>query len=377
MAPKPVILLAKEKDYFDARGAEEAYRRLQRLYGLLGKQDQVAMFTGPTTHGISQENREALYRWFNGVTQVSDAQSEPEITIEKDETLWCTPRGQVAGMPSRTVFDFTSARSRQLTKTRALVQGPKLLSAVRDVLKLKTGKQSAVDYRILRDWPAKGYPTRYGITYAVETEPDIFAIVYMLTKERWYSRPPKAGQRATLYISHRSSDLELQEEPLIRDVLQAEPDRRFFTCDVRGIGESQPDTCGTNSFDRPYGCDYFYAIHSLMLDRPYVGQKTTDVLEVIRWLAAHGYTDIHIVAKGWGTLPATFAALLSDRITKVTLKHALTSYADIAEQEHYHWPLATLLPGVLTHFDLPDCYRALKLKNLRQIEPWNAAADHT
>ncbi|MFP6762030.1 MAG: acetylxylan esterase, partial [Planctomycetaceae bacterium] len=36
MAPRPAILLAKERDYFDARGAEEACARLKKLYGLLG-----------------------------------------------------------------------------------------------------------------------------------------------------------------------------------------------------------------------------------------------------------------------------------------------------------------------------------------------------
>jgi hypothetical protein len=31
----------------------------------------------------------------------------------------------------------------------------------------------------------------------------------------------------------------------------------------------------------PYGSDYFYAIHALMLDSPDVGQKTYDVLCVL------------------------------------------------------------------------------------------------
>ena len=48
---------------------------------------------------------------------------------------------------------------------------------------------------------------------------------------------------------------------------------------------------------------------------------------------------------------------------------------DIAETENYRWPLSTLLPGVLPEFDLPDCYRALEAKNLRQLEPWGARAD--
>ena len=32
-----------------------------------------------------------MYRFFNKITGVSDAQAEPALTIEKDETLWCYP----------------------------------------------------------------------------------------------------------------------------------------------------------------------------------------------------------------------------------------------------------------------------------------------
>ena len=53
-APDPVILLGKEKDYFDARGVEESYRRLKRLYALLGAEDKIATFSGPTYHGYTK-----------------------------------------------------------------------------------------------------------------------------------------------------------------------------------------------------------------------------------------------------------------------------------------------------------------------------------
>jgi len=58
---------------------------------------------------------------------------------------------------------------------------------------------------------------------------------------------------------------------------------------------------------------------------------------------------------------------------QVTLKNALTSYAEVAESEAYGWPLSAFVLGVLARFDLPDCYRALAAKRLRQVEPWNAA----
>jgi dienelactone hydrolase len=374
LAPKPIVILAKERDYFDARGSEEAYARLKRLYQLLGAEENIALHIGPTTHGYTQENREAMYRWFNRVTRISEATSEPPLEIEKDDVLQCTPRGQVAEMGARTVLQFTRDKSQQLASTRGAIAGPALLQAVAAVLNLPR-REGTPEYRILRPLRPRGYPLPHAITYAVETEPGIQTLVYRLSKEAWHSRPPREGQRAILYVSHLSSDAELREEPLIREILAAEPDSSVYTCDVRGIGESRPETCGLNTFHEPYGSDFFYAIHSLMLDRPYVGQKTHDVLCVLDWLAAIGHLDVHVVGKGWGALAATFAAVLGETVKQVTLKNALTSYREVAESEEYAWPLATLLPNVLARFDLPDCYRALEAKGLRQIEPWGAKAD--
>jgi hypothetical protein len=90
MAPKPVIILAKERDYFDVRGAEVAYQRLKRLYGLLGIEENVKLHIGPTGHGYTIENREAIYKWFNRITGVSEAKVEPKLTLEKEEDLYAT-----------------------------------------------------------------------------------------------------------------------------------------------------------------------------------------------------------------------------------------------------------------------------------------------
>ena len=111
-----------------------------------------------------------------------------------------------------------------------------------------------------------------------------------------------------------------------------------------------------------------------MLNRPYAGQKTFDVLRVLDWLASFGHKDVHVVAKGWGAIPATFAALLHDRVTRVTLKNALTSFSAAAESEVYAWPLSCFVPDALRDFDLPECSKALVAKKLKQIAPWSASA---
>jgi pimeloyl-ACP methyl ester carboxylesterase len=203
--------------------------------------------------------------------------------------------------------------------------------------------------------------------YAIETEPEVHAVVYRLSDERLVSRPPRGVDRAVLYVAHRSADMELREEPLLKELIAAEPQSAIFTCDVRGIGESQPVTSSHNS-------DYFHAVHGLMFDTPVVGQRTHDVMQVIAWLKAYGHREVHLAGKGWGALPAVFAALLEPAVAQVTLKHALTSYGAVAESEDYSWPLSSFVPGILRSFDLPSCYRALEPKRLRNIEPWGATA---
>ncbi len=376
MAPKPVIILGKEGDYFDVRGVEEAHQRLANLYKLLGAEENAGMFIGPGYHGYSQENREAMYQWFNNVTKVSDAKSEPELVIEKDETLYCAPRGQVCELDSRPIYSFTKAKSKALAKRRKSdISSEQLKKRIAQVLGFKglgflTSDKNIPEYRIMRNWRSRSYPKPNWTTYLVQTEPDILAVVYRLGDERVYGRPPKGQKRAILYISHQSSDAELRSEPLIKELLAAEPDSVFYTCDVRGIGESRPDTCDENSYLTPYGNDFFYSIHSIMLGKPYPGQRTRDILRVIQWLKSNGHDEIHLVAKGWGTIPATFAAVLSEDVKQVTLKNALTSYSEIAESETYSWPLSAFVPDILKSFDLPDCYKVLEDKNLKQIEPW-------
>ncbi len=373
MAPKPVIILAQEKDFFDNRGSTETYERLKKLYTLLGKPENIQLHIGPDPHGYSLSNREAMYHFFGQATGIPAAAAEPAIILEKDPDLFCTPKGQVAEMGSRTLMSFTSEHAEALAKKREAPRGAALEKSVRNVLKLSAQPESPPDYRILRSAGARKYPTKSYCTYAVETEPMIHALVTRLSDEALTSRLPRGQSKAVLYISHRSADAELRSDPFVQELITASPDAAIFACDVRGMGDSQPDTCGANQFLGRYGSHYFYAAFSQMLDRPLLGQRTFDVLRVIQLLAAAGHTEIHLAGQGWGALPAALAAVLCKDIKQITLKHALTAFHELAVHEDQQWPNAVMLPQVLAHFDLPDCYAELQTRTLQLIEPWGAA----
>jgi dienelactone hydrolase len=369
-APRPVLLLGQERDYFDARGIEEAFARVRHIYRLLGAEDKVKLFVGPDVHGYHRANREAMYGWFNRFTRISTAQAEPPIVPEKDETLWCTRSGQVGAEGGRTAFSFTRDAAAALASSRRAVTGTVLADAVQDVLRLPP-RRGVPDYRILRPIGDRKYPKRAATTYAIETEPRVLVFVSRLGEQALLSRPTRGARRAVLYIAHRSADAELREEPLLREVID-EPASVVYACDLRGIGESLPNTGDQSDPLHHYGADYLYASHALMCDYPIAGQHTHDVLQVLAWLGEYGHDEVHLVARGFGAIPATFAALLSPRAVQVTLKHALTSYREVAESVSYGWPLSSLVPGVLRRFDLPDCYRALESRRLRSIEPRGA-----
>ncbi len=369
MAPKPVMIIAAEKDFFDVRGSIETYQRLKPLWRLLGAEQNLQLFIGPNEHGYTQPNREAMYGFFNGQTNIAQGKTEPTITIEKDDTLLCTPKGQVAHIGSLTVQSFTSVAVKSLAAERGELDAAIVQKRVASLIPPLPA--TPPDSQILRTLSNRSYPRKSFVTYAIETEPYVRAILSRIENTSPLSRPAQREGKVVLYVSHQSSDVELREEQLIKDLLADEPNVEFYALDVRGCGDSQPNTAGTNMFLQPYGSDYFYAVHSLMLGHSLPAQKAFDILRVIDWLKSYGRTEVHLVARGWGTIPATLAAVVSNDVSQVTLKNALTSWTSVAETEHYTWPLSSFVHSVLKSFDLPDCYRALQTKKLKSIEPWS------
>ncbi len=367
MAPKPVIILAKERDYFDVRGSQYAFEELKRIYRLLDAEDRIGLFVGPTYHGYSQENREAMYGWFNRWTGIAKGSREPELTMESEETLRCTPRGQVAPLGSKTVFDFTREKALQLRRERPKISRSRLPQQVRSALRLAELPKSPPPYRILRAF-SYSKPKAHATPYAVQTEPGIFALVYRLSAERHYSRPHGHGKPARLYVADQSSDWELKSGAFEKH-LAASVEQGAYACDLRGVGESRPNTCGgTRSFYTPYGNDYFYAAHAIMLGSSVVGQRTFDLLRVCQFLKQAGHSNVELVARGWNTPSAVFAALIDNGISKVTLVDRLESFEKIATSRRYEWPLSTFVPRILHHFDLPDCYAALEAEGRLERE---------
>ena len=369
-APRPTLLLGQRNDFFDPRGLRETYEEVRRVYALLGAEDHVACFIGPDEHGLHRENRAAIGRFMARCAGIRWMRNEAPIPVEDEATLFCTPTGQVeAAIPAcRKVPELTRSDADTLRRQRRRFTGSALRTRAAAMLALPPAA-GVPAYRVLRsisDLPVK--KAKYVSRFAVETEPGIQAILhYISNKPEAYRNYLDGGAAAVLHVPHLSSWTDIQDG----EILGADGGTDVFALDPRGVGESLPIRCSMTDFFASYDSDFLYACNGSLLGQPYLGGKVFDVLQTLALLHERGYKTIHLVGRGLGAITGAFAALLSEHVTRVTLKNALLSYDELARQSACKWPLSHMLPGVLRHFDLPDVYAALAARKLEIIDPWD------
>jgi len=367
--PRPTLLLGQEQDYFDVRGLEAIRDELKRLYGILGKADDIKLFVGPRGHGYYVENREAMYRFFNRAAGVRATAREPKgwrpVPLEK---LHASPAGQVRTMRgTKRVFDFTAAAARDLAEGRKKLSRPKLLATIAKRLTLPT-RSGVPHHRVIPILQENAEGLFRRLAFAVETEPDNLALVHACRPEGYTYCLPR-HPKVTLYVPHLSAIDEVRDG-------QAPAGLPLMAIDVRGFGRLAPETCGAISGFHSLvasGTDHMYAAHSMMLGESLAGARVHDVLCALDLLAGHGCREVHLVGRGLGSIWATVAACLHPLVKRVTLHDALRSFHELTQTPTYRWPLSALPRGVLKDFDLPDCHALLKAtRKLRIVNAWDA-----
>ncbi len=396
--PRPTILLAEKNDFFDQRGVRATYEDLRRLYAILGAEENIQVYMGPEEHSFKMAQRQAACRFFNrhaGMKTHPTGLEKPE----SDALLTVTKEGQVHFLGARRVADFTGERAcalaerRQAARRAGKLSGAALAASIERLLNLPPapafrsprrpaaagGKAAsggslpgdAPCYRVLRAHGPQGkvpsFARREGgfeSSFALETDPGILAILHLFDRTGYFHYIP-CGDEATVYVPHRSSRAEV-------DAGLTPAPEMLFALDARGIGDLTVQTCGIDDFFEPTGSDYFYASHGRFLNECYCGRRVHDLLRALDLLRATGWRSAHLVGRGVGAISVLFAACLHPLVKRVTLHNGLLSYHELTQVAVQSWPLSTLVPGVLEHFDLADCYRALSGKKLTLVEPWDS-----
>lgn len=357
-APQPAIMLGQKFDFFERRGFFEAYKDLKAFYDVLGAGDKIDMFMGPTTHGYSVHNQEAMVDFF--CRQTGRKAQQVEVTpLEERKVLACR-EGNVLLAGSVSISDLMQKQALELAVKRSPLDKVAMQKKLTELLQMPK-RRGVPHFRIPRACVYQiGDQQEIWARYAVETEePGIRAIMHKNVREPGRTHTLDVEREVCLYLPDVACEWDLTGNPYFRELASS---REIYAIDPRGMGESRPEDGRQNDateFFAIYGMDYMMHGYGSMLQESYLGRRVFDVLRIIDLLTVEGAEKISLHGRGQGAIIAAFAALLEKRINQVSLVDSPVSFQEWIDDPLSRWPAASHPQGILHFFDFPDVLKAL------------------
>jgi dienelactone hydrolase len=368
-APKPTLICATTRDFFDIQGSWDNFRESKRFYARLGYPERMDLVEDDAKHGVTKLNRETLTHWMRRwLLEIDDKVTEPDFSLWKDEQLWCSPQGQVLLMPDeRSAFDLNIERAEGLCEKRrrfwADASPEEARSKIRQVAgiraldELSKPRVRKVDTVLRPDCRIE--------KVVLEPEPGLLlpALVFV---------PGQPGNEAYLYVDEAGKDAEAGSDRAIGKLVAE--GHVVLAVDLPGIGETRSGA-GSRA---PLG-DWKNTFLAYLLGKSLVGMRAENVLVCARYLAEYltdvNPREVHVVAVGECAVPVLHAAALQpQRFASVRLRKALISWEDVVRTPEPSNQLVNTVHGALEFYDLPDLV-ALAGEKVTMEEPVDARGE--
>ncbi len=366
-APKPLLISVSDHDFFGTYSSEyirsgwEEFQKLRAVYARHDAADRLAWADTPLPHGLSYDTRLHVYNWFARWLkhETAPVTEEPAVAPEPDQTLWVCASGS-------TVREFHGETPFTLNRARPVAVRPAPLDQLVGAELPPAGLKPTV----LRRIPARGIAIE-ALEIRGATRVWLPAWLYLPA-----ARDPAKPLLLALDPSGRNTHW--QEGELYQTL--AQQGHAVCVADLRGIGDLAPEIGrGAAGYARSRAGEEDYSWGSLILGKPLLGQRVTDILALATALRAHPPLHglpLRLVASGRLTVPALIAAALDPAIAGLYLAGSLLSYRSIVETEDYQAPFANFIPGILLHTDLPEIAASLAPRRISLAGTVNAAG-HT
>lgn len=374
-APRPTLVCAATRDFFDIGDTRQAVADARRIYGLLGAADRLALAEADAEHGFSQPLREAacrfMLRWL--ADRDEPVAEPPTLAVLTPAEITCTPTGSVLALPAaRTFADLAADASRRLAAARQ-ARGPLDAAALREKARSRSGMRSTADSTgraTLTDARSEA-----GVRIdrvAIETERGIVLPAELLTPATGRG---EAGPHDMLVVH---GDGRAAAVEAIRGLVAE--GHRVLSVDLRGMGETAPSP--QKYFDvARHGGNGQDAYLAYLLGRSLVGMQADDIAACGRWLAdgdaradaAGQPRQVGLFAAGLAVIPAVHAAAVHPGLFAAVrledIPRSWSSYVEEGPLAPRPLPLASLLHGVLEDYDLPDLVELVCRQEQKDCQP--------
>ncbi|MBM3811842.1 MAG: hypothetical protein FJW20_09425 [Acidimicrobiia bacterium] len=358
MAPKPLLILVSAKDSqgtYSPRYLEngrEEFAKLKKAYAALGRADGLAWYESPLPHGLSYDMRMQIYNWFHRWLRPEAARitEEPPVKAEPDEQLWCSDSGNVVRS-----FGGLTPQKMAAQKAREIATPP---------------KPAGIEKLLALDPPIGAKAVSLG--RVASREADVEALEIHSAPGVWvpywlfHPRKPGSDARVLVLLEPAGRNARWNEDSLCQQLAA----RGITVCapELRGVGDAAPEfPRHAPRHGRAHQEEEHYAWASLMLGKPLLGQRVTDLLAVASTLRGR----VVIAASGKMTIPALFTAAISTAIEAVHLHAGIESFRGLVEAENYNHPFANFVPNLLRHTDVPQLAASIAPRHCATLLRWD------
>lgn len=359
MAPKPVLVLAAQYDFFPIEGTRRTVERTRRFWTMYDQTERLALFEDKSQHCYSEAMANAAAAFFaeHLLGRIGVPERAAAIVQVDVERLLCTTGGQVRGeyADARGPFEENMDQLCQWEDSRAVRSGPDQKEQALAWLRRKViAARTSCDLN----------PRQLSVASVHELE---------VSSWLWWSQ---AGLFNHAYMFRRSNFIG-QKLPVVIAVWKrgtrelsahwnwisetAAAGKVVVVLDVVGEGAVTPNAISPSGLYDRFGTIHKLTTDLFWLDDSLAALRTYDVLRSIELVAQMDDIDadaIQLYGEGKFSLYAQLAKVLDHKglVRGLTVHHGLTSIADWLRDPFYdkHDVLGTVMPGMLKYFDLPD-----------------------
>lgn len=365
-APKPALIMATTRDFFNIEGTREAFERVKRTYRQLGKPDNIGMVEGDYEHGYTQNIREGMYGFFQKHLQLPGSSQEEAVEYLTEKELQKTTTGQLASsLGGETMFSLNKSEAMkfdtqlQNSRKNAAVHLPKVVQQA----KLLSGFRAPSE----KDTPVfTGRLQREGYVierYFVRGEGD-YPIPYLLFK------PEVPSGKAMLYLHPDGKAAEATVGGEIEWFV-----KRGFTVmapDLIGTGEMAPDKSKGDAIIE--GVSYNLMFTATLIGRSITGIQAADIIKIRRILKKQISAKEVFALSHLELSPALLhAAAFENTFKSIAFVKPYVSYRSVVMEQLYKSSFTiSLVPGSAGVYDLPDLAAVLAPTPLLLIHPVRA-----
>lgn len=362
MTPRPFLVLDGLYDFVDHYGALRGMKELQAAYHVLGADDKVDQYYCADGHACPPDAMEHLVGWMKRWLQQSPEAPQISDVSWRGQDMLCTRRGQVNlefDDAQNTMQDALRQYAALAPRRQAFVCQP--LATVRQRICEVLGLDASVLCPDPLPQTLPGSALAQAVVPSGRTHgKDYEEYRFQLNRE---GEMPVAVVVRIPDAATAQSPIQLHLHEQGKAWFLNDRDRQDMTtdgsiivaADVRGVGEMEdPYSYNlTKYWNREWRC----AVVALHEGRPLVGQRVVDVLTLLDFCTNHELLQGHpIHAYGDGLFGPVLmhAAVLDDRLQRVTLTRTLKTWRDYLENPLQHDMYSNVVPGVLQYYDLPD-----------------------